>query len=347
VLFISSRGGGRDVYRVPLEAAGAPVGAPERVTSGLHAHSISLSATGTLLAYASYAPSANIWAVDIPETGVASLDTARQITFGNEQIEKLALSPDGTWLAYDSDRNGQADIWKMPAGGGPAEQVTRAPEHEFVNGWSPDGREILFHAIREGTRRDVLVVSADGTRTEVAAGGPGEEQHAGWGPDGNSIVFDSGEGESSVWEAFVVTRPRRGEPWSAPRQLTRHGSADPKWSPDGRLIAFSARGQLRVIAPDGMAERVLVDAAAGDMPEPMHPVWSPDSRTVYYKAYDRHRHSTIWSVPAEGGLPRLLLDFNDPSRRSLRREFATDGRRLYFTVSSNEADVWVMELRSQ
>ena len=345
LLFISNRGGGRDIYRMRLTPAGQAVGPAERVTSGLNAHSLSLSADAALLVYSSYAPSSNIWSIDIPETGAASLADARQITFGNEKIEKVALSPDGRTLAYDSDRNGQADIWKIPVGGGTPEQVTRGPNPKFVNEWSPDGQEIVFHSIREGTRRDVLVMSADGTKTEVVSSAPQEEQHAGWGPDGNTIIFDSGESsEVSRWEAFVVTRARRGAPWEKPRQLTKNGSADPKWSPDGRLIAFTSGGQLRTIAPDGTGERVIVDASRGDRPEPTYPIWSRDSQTIYYKAYDRERQSTIWSVPAAGGVPRLLLRFDDPARRSLRREFATDGRRLFFTIARDESDIWAMEL---
>ena len=352
LLFVSSRGGGRDIYTIRLTSDGRPAHEPERLTSGLNAHGISLSADGTLLAYSSYAPSANIWSIAIPGDGVASVGDAMQVTFGTEKIEKLAVSKDGHWLAYDSDRHGYADIWKQPLTGGPAEQLTRGPNHKFVNDWSPDGREIVFHSIREGGQRDLLVTSADGTRTDVVAGSPAEEQHAGWGPDENSIVYDAsppsdGRNVSSanIWDAYIVTRARRGAPWGGPRQLTRNGSSDPKWSPDGRLIAYTVRGQLRVIAPDGTGDRVLVDARAGDQqPEPAYPVWSPDSQTIYYKAYDRDRHSSIWSVPPAGGTPRLLVRFDDPSRRSPRREFATDGQRFYFTVARDESDIWTMEL---
>jgi serine/threonine-protein kinase len=346
LLFISTRGGGRDIYRMELTSAGQPQGEPARLTSGLNAHGISLSADGTLLAYSSYATSSNIWSVELPEAGPAAFADARQITSGNEKIEKIVLSPDGRWLAYDSDRNGQADIWKIPVEGGTPEQVTRSSNHEFVNEWSPDGKELVFHSIREGSKRDVLVVSADGTRTELVTGAPTEDQHAGWGPDGNTIVYDSGEtSEGSPWQAFIVTRERRGAPWGPPRQLTKDGSADPKWSPDGRFIAFTSRGQLRIISPDGTGQRVVVDGSAGgDQLEPAYPIWSRDSQTIYYKAYDRHRHSSIWSVPIGGGAPRLLLRFDDQARRSLRREFATDGRRIYFTVARDESDIFAMEL---
>jgi serine/threonine-protein kinase len=349
LLFVSTRGGGRDIYSIRLTAQGQAEHEPERLTSGLDAHTISLTNDGRLLAYSSYTPSANVWSIRIPINGVASVADAEQVTFGNEKIEKLTVSPDGQWLAYDSDRNGQTDIWKVRIPGGAPEQVTRGPNHKFVNDWSPDGREIVFHTIRDG-QRDVFVVSADGIRTEPVATSPVEEQHAAWGPDGNTIIFDvtPSLGAANHWQAHIVTRARRGAAWGAPRQLTRNGSSDPKWSPDGRLIAYCVRGQLRVIAPDGSGERVLVDARAeGEQPEPAYPLWSRDSQTIYYKAYDRDRHSTIWSVPAGGGTPRLLVRFDDPSRRSLRREFAADGQRFYFTVARDESDIWAMELRTQ
>ena len=69
---------------------------------------MSLSADGRLLVYSAYTPGANIWSIPIPPSGVASVADATQLTFGSEQIEKLAVSPDGRWLAFDSDREGQS-----------------------------------------------------------------------------------------------------------------------------------------------------------------------------------------------------------------------------------------------
>lgn len=46
----------------------------------------------------------------------------------------------------------------------------------------------------------------------------------------------------------------------------------------------------------------------------------------------------------EGGIPRLLVRFDDPTRPSSRAEFATDGKRFYFTVQERESDIWRMEL---
>jgi len=343
LLFVSNRGGSPDIYSIQLTPGGEPDGEARRLTSGLNAHGLSVSSDGRLLAYSVFSPSNTIWSIDIPAKGVASVAQARQVTFANEMVEKLTVSPDGKWLAYDSDRNGPTDVWKVAIAGGAPQQITQGPNNKFVNDWSPDGREIVYHSMRDG-QRDLFVVSADGTHTEVVTATPREEQHSGWSPDGNSLVFDAApRGSLETAEAYIVTRARPGAPWGTPRQLTRHGSSDPKWSPDGRLIAFCAGGQLRVIAPDGSGERVVVPSTP-DRPEPAYPVWSKDSRSIYFKAYDRNRNSSIWSVPVTGGPARLLIRFDDPSRRSLRREFATDGSRFYFTVARYESDIWTMEL---
>jgi len=344
VAFVSSRGGGHDVYALAVTDDGEPVGAPVRLTSGVSAHGIALSRDGRQLLYSSYAPSANIWSVRVPAVGSVSVAEAEQITFGNEKIEKLAVSPDGLWLAYDSDVNGPADVWKVPAAGGRAEQVTHGPLHKFVNGWSPDGKELLYHQMQQDGQRDLFIVSADGSHSEQGTSGPEQEQHAGWGPNGNAIVFDSAAPGSTGSHAMIVTRERRGAAWSAPRLLTNDVTSDPKWSPLGDLIAFCASGQLRVIAPDGTGERVVVEPRGADDLQPEYPIWSPDGKTIYYKAYDRERRSAIWAVPAAGGTPRLLVRFDVPTRRSLRREFATDGRRFYFTIAHDESDLWAIEL---
>ena len=343
LLFISSRGGGRDVFRQRFRGDGQLEGQPERVSSGLNAHGMSLSRDGRLLAYSSYTQRASIWSIAVPEGRIASVREAQQVTSGSEKIEKLAVSWDGAWLAYDSDRRGHPDVWKMPLPAGTPQQVTEGPNNKFVNDWSPDGQELLYHTMRDGGQRDVFTVSADGRRTEPVTTGPAEEQHSAWSPDGNAVVYDRFESAESMNQLYVVRRARRGAPWGAPRRLTKDGSSDPKWSRDGRLIAYCVRGELRVIAPDGTRQRVIVPVSP-DRPHATYPVWSSDSQTIYYKAYDAQLVSSIWAVAVSGGPPRLLVTFDDPTRRSLRREFATDGQRFYFTIADDESDLWTMEL---
>jgi Tol biopolymer transport system component len=77
---------------------------------------------------------------------------------------------------------------------------------------------------------------------------------------------------------------------------------------------------------------------------PQFAVWSPDSKTVYFKAA-LDRDAAFWAVPAAGGRPRLLVRFENPAFASARQEFATDGKRIYYTADDRQSDIKVMEVR--
>ena len=129
------------------------------------------------------------------------------------------------------------------------------------------------------------------------------------------------------------------------RLLTPGGGADPAFAPDGSSIAYIWGGALHLVAPEGTGRRVLVPPEDPSVrPEPTMPAWSPDSRTVFYMAYDDQRIGSLWSVSVEGGGPTRLVRFDDPNRPSLRRDFATDGARLYYAVAEPASDIYVVEL---
>ncbi len=105
LFFVSSRDGPRDVYVVSLSSAGRPRGAPVRLTTGLGAKTISLSADAKRLSYAVYTARANIWSVPIPANpppgGLAvSAANATAVTRGSQVIQGMRVSPDGRWLLY-------------------------------------------------------------------------------------------------------------------------------------------------------------------------------------------------------------------------------------------------------
>ena len=86
------------------------------------------------------------------------------------------------------------------------------------------------------------------------------------------------------------------------------------------------------------------DPAAGAV-APVAFRWAPDGRALFVKAFDPAGQATLWSVPAAGGTPRLLVRFDDPLRPARRPEFATDGRRFFFTFAQSESDVWVVDVK--
>jgi len=341
LLFVSDRDGARDVYAVRLSNSGKPEGRPSRVTTGLNAHTISLAANGTRLAYSVYTSHANVWSIPIPTGGPVSVDRATQVTPGNQTVEQMAVSPDGRWLYFDSDRSGNADIYRMPLGGGELEQLTTNPTGDFNPAVSPDGRWVAFHSLRFGTR-DIFVMPAEGGEAQRVTDDPGEERAPSWSPDGRSLsYFLSGTGARNG--LYVISKDQGGR-WGPPRQVWNQTVVG-LWSPDGRtLVSASADGIWLIPAAGGAPRRVteLPETARGS--EPPNASWSLDGRTIYFKASDREGRASIWAVAATGGHPRLLVRFDDPAKPSYRPQWATDGRRFYFTINDRQSDIYVAEL---
>src|SRR6266571_3986202 len=341
LLFVSDRDGARDVYAVRLGSSGMPAEKPSRLTTGLNAHSISLSADGTRLAYSVYTSHANVWAIPIPTNGSVSVDRAIQVTTGNQTVEEMALSPDGRWLYFDSDRAGTAHIYRMPVGGGEPEQLTTNPADDFSPHVSPDGRWVAFHSLRFGTR-DIFVMPAAGGDAQRVTDDPGEERSPSWSPNGQSLSYTL-NGTGTRDGLYVISKDLSGR-WGPPRQVWNHPNSG-QWSLDGRTLLSSWTDGIWLIpAAGGAARRAtqLPDTTSG--PEPVYAGWSRDGRTIYVKASDREGRASFWALPATGGRSRRLVRFDDPAKPSYRPGWATDGRRFYFTINDRQSDIYVAEL---
>ena len=341
LLFVSNRDGSRDIYRMELGRSLHPTGPPARLTAGLEPHTIDVSRDGRILSYAGFTEYANIWSLPIPARGPLSAAGAQPVTQGHQSIEGIAISPDGRWIAFDSDRGGNQAIYRMPVSGGEPEALSADSGDHFMPSWSPDAREIAYYGFRQGRRR-LFVMPVDGGPSRPVVSDSGNQRFPDWAPDGRHLVFHSDR--TGQFELYVVERDTGGR-WGASRQLTTEGGQEARWSPGGDAIVYVRNTGLWVIAPDGGAPRLLIDSKDPAVtPIPLLAQWAADGRTIYYKALDAEGLASLWSIPVEGGEPRLLVRFDDPNRPSSRAEFATDGKRFYFTISERESDIWQMEL---
>jgi hypothetical protein len=74
--------------------------------------------------------------------------------------------------------------------------------------------------------------------------------------------------------------------------------------------------------------------------------WSADGRTIYFAGRDPRGGSVaVWRLPADGGVPRAVMRFDDPTRRwSPVTGLRVRGDRFYFNLGDQQSDLWMAEI---
>lgn len=266
--------------------------------------------------------------------------SVRQFTQGEKSSTSPSFSPDGRWLAFSSSRGGKNQVWAIPVDGGEARQVTDAESGAGGFSWSPDGSRIAYlmtdpeteeEKLRKKEKRDPIFVDQNFkyahiyvARFEPDASEPAEatrvtEGHFhvsgyDWSPDGATFAFghqadprlDEGARASDI---SLVSSDGGGEV----RPLVTLGGIDgsPRFSPDGRWVAFTSSGDtpqrvgladVYVVAASGGEPRKLADShdRSGGLMD-----WSRDGSGLFLQeSRGTTRHLSF--LPADGGDVRQI-----------------------------------------
>ena len=339
LLFVSDRDGARGISLVEVGPEGAR-SAPRTVIPSSDPHTISVSADGKRLAYSRFIEKQNVWSVRIPDSGTVSIKEAEPVTTGTQVVEMHAVSPDGEWIAYDSKRRRQFDIYKLPLNGGSPELVADVSSHAYEPDWSPDGTEVAFYS----GNGEVFTVSADGGAPVVAADFAGFDGSPRWSPDGLAIAFESegprAELPNKVW---IVSRDSVDAPWGEPVQLTDFRCGVPDWAPDGEtLVCERGRTGWARVSRDGTV--LWNDWLPSGLRGVSRPRFSPDGSRIYFAARDDAGWEGIWWIPAGGGDPTRIVSFDDSAVIVFGSYLSVGPEHLYFTIDENESDIRVVDL---
>jgi TolB protein len=206
-----------------------------------------------------------VWTIDADGTDLTRLTNSPQPDFDP------SWSPDGTQIAFRSERSGEPEIWIMNADGTGQRRLAAG----LSPAWSPDGSLIAFAG-----RAGLSVIGPDGIGLRVLPNTEGGE-YPSWSPDRSRIAFNSNlTGDHVMYIAHadgsrVVDLSRVGEGWQV------------DWSPDGRSILFTSHRDhpdnytdVYVMRPDGSAVHRLTNDLA------YTPAWSPDGDSVVVSAPD-------------------------------------------------------------
>ena len=260
--------------------------------------------------------------------------------------QAAAVSRDGHFVAFLSNRDGQMDVWVTQVGSGQFHNLTHGSASELVNpsirtlGFSPDGSFVTYWVReRDGSITDdisIWAVPTLGGQPRPYLEGVAEFD---WSGDGSQLAYHTpGPGDPlfvSNGSLLSTNRPI----FTAPDGLHSHF---PLWAPDSRFIYF-VQGALpdkldiwRIRASGGTPERIT--SLNGFV---SHPVLL-DRRTLMYLACDPDGSGPwLYSFDVERRVPHRLT--TGPEHYT-SLAVSSDGRRLVTTVASPKRTLWRLRL---
>jgi Tol biopolymer transport system component/C-terminal processing protease CtpA/Prc len=295
-------------------ASAAPTSASpayERITAGGAKEMWPMwDADGRSLFYVSDRGSAqNIWWQGI---GQARAGTPQPVTkFTDGRVLWPSISTDGRFIVFE--RNFR--IWKLDTTnrqtsevaisrrGAPAEPVVehlRLTDRIDEFALAPDGKKVAFVV-----RGEVFAASsADGGDAARITVSPADESQVTWSPDSRRLVYVSDRDGTPHLFSYDFTS-------NTETQLTRAAQADatPRFSPDGKLLAFERGGrELRVLNVETRAESVVAQGNFDRPPiNPDRPfIWSPDSRWIAYMPVAAKLFRNVHVVRVDGNAGAVL-----------------------------------------
>jgi len=290
-----------------------------------------------------------------------------QFTFGEKSCSNPAFSPDGKYLAFSSSRgsDGKNQIWLMRLTGGEAEQLTKTKSGVASYKWSPDGKRIAYAMTDPPTeqeekdkkeKRDMQVVDADfplahlytveveknekGERaTKRLTGGAFHVTSFDWSPDGKRIVFAHKiDPTADTWPSTDISQVPADSGAVTPVVAWKGSDTSPRFSPDGKWIAFASDGGDPKWAS---YEDLYVMPAQGGKPTRLASTpdrnfsvigWSADSKEVYVSETDR-TSVRVYAIPLSGATPRVLTP---GSGNFSGASFSADGKTFSFVHQTPE-----------
>lgn len=253
-----------------------------------------------------------------------------------------ANAPTHPKIVFNSNRDGNTEIYVMDTDGSQQIRLTKHPDADFQPMWSPTGEQILFVSNRDGVD-DLYLMDANGENVRRVFQKIASREQPAWSPDGKQIAYLGNKGND--WAIYIATLDGREERLAT---CSRSGGF-PAWSPDGTEIAFPKAGLIErpnplvIINLHTRRQEIL-------QPEPQlhmfRPAWSLDGTTIAFSHIEKLDGKgpvtgTIYTVRRDGTNLREIIPEQEqisehpawsPSGEELAYHRKVDGNRQIFKI---------------
>ena len=195
-----------------------------------------LSPDGRRVAVGIVEQESQVWMYDL------SRDTLTRLTFAGNFNLYPAWSPDGKRIAFNSDKDGQRNIFSQLAdGSGGLEQLTTSEHTNVPMSWSSDGQMLAFLDVNPNTGGQIWVLRMGDHKAQPFLQTPFTTGGARFFPDGHWLAYTSDE--SGRREIYVQPYPGPGGKW----QITTEGGTEPVWNPNGRELLYRSGDKMMAV----------------------------------------------------------------------------------------------------
>ena len=226
-------------------------------------------------------------------------------------------------IIFQSDRDGNWNIFRLKAGGGRFVRLTDNPADDEYPVYSPDGKQIAFKSNRTG-KWQIYLMEPDGKRQRPVTKGEFDNYDPAWMPDGQKIVFTSDRGQG---EKIYLIDIAAGEEQLLTEVNFRSGLAN--FSPDGKHMVFTGNELgWGIYLMDLNDKRIARVTSRGGS---CRPDWSPDGKTIAYVSHLSDPSGDIWLMDAGGQNQRRLT--TTPELSDYYPAWSADGQWIAYAAS--------------
>jgi Tol biopolymer transport system component len=216
---------------VKRDGAEQPLTAPARVYI-----SPRLSSNGQRIAVGIQEQGTRVWLYDL------SRETPTRLTFEGETNSAPVWTPDGKRIAFQSNREGQFNLFlQLSDGSGGLERLTTSEDLQAPSSWSPDGQLLAFIGGTPATGADIWVLRVGDRSAQPFLRTPFNEAAPRFSPDGRWLAYISNE--SRRYEIYVQAYPGPG----GKRQISIGGGTEPVWNPNGRELFYRSGAKMMAV----------------------------------------------------------------------------------------------------
>jgi len=274
--------------------------------------------------------------VGIVRSGQPAIGSATHLTSDPGAELYPSLSPDGKWIVYAGNQEGNKDIYLRAVGAlNPINLTKDSPDDDDEPAYSADGERIAFRSARDSGGIFVMGPTGEGVRRLTHGG-----YRPTWSPDGTEIAYVTEDVSlfaqnqfttSALWVVDVAT--------GKSRSLDAGDAVLPAWSPHGYRIAYAKR----TLGRTGLTKVWTIPAQGGeslavtsDKPTDWNPTWSPDGKYLYFVS-DRGGSMNLWRVPIDersGKTQGPLEPINLPTPELKQISVAAGGHEIAYSSMS-------------